>query len=98
MHFLGGMAAAFFFRFASSVADRLLGAPTEVALDLLAFGLTCAVALFWEFGEFASDHYLRHHVQRGLGNTMRDLAFGVSGAIVYLSARRLIRYSRERAA
>lgn len=97
MHFLGGVAAAFFFRFAGSVADRLLGAPSEVALDLIAFGLTCAIALLWEFGEFAGDRALGHHMQRGLENTMRDLAFGVSGAIVYLSARRVTRMPRQRA-
>ena len=89
MHFLGGMAAAFFFRYASAVADKTLGAPSDTALDVIAFGLTCAVALFWEFGEFAADLYFGHNIQRGLANTMRDLALGVSGAVVYLGARRL---------
>jgi hypothetical protein len=43
--FLGGVAAAFFFRF----AGRLLigcSAPSGLALDVIAFGLTCAIALF----------------------------------------------------
>ena len=93
MHFLGGMAAAFFLRYAGSLADRWVGAPTDVALDLLAFGLTCAVALVWEFGEFAADQYFGTHVQPGLANTMRDLSLGVAGSVVYLWARRQIRSS-----
>ena len=97
MHFLGGAAAAYFFRHAIRIAGRLLGGPTQCALDLLAFGLTCAIALFWEFGEFASDLYLGTHIQRSLGNTMRDLVLGVSGAVVYLAARHLIGSFRERA-
>jgi hypothetical protein len=90
MHFLGGMATTFFLRYGASLADRWVGTPTEAALDLLVFGLTCAVALFWEFGEFAADEYFGTHVQRGLGNTIRDLALGVVGSIVYILARRQI--------
>lgn len=96
MHFLGGLAAAFFFRHAASTAGTLLGRPTPLALDLLAFGLTCAVALFWEFGEFASDRLLRTTVQRGLQNTMRDLMLGVSGGFLYLAARRFMPRSTPR--
>ena len=96
MHFLGGAAAAFFIRYAASVADRLVGAPTEAALDLLAFGLTCAVALLWELGEFAADRFIGTHVQRGLENTMRDLVLGLVGAILYLWTRRRIRIVDER--
>jgi hypothetical protein len=88
MHFLGGMAAAFFLRYACRTAGRALGPPTEIALDLLAFGLTCAVALSWEFGQFVGDQYFGGHAQRGLANTMRDLALGVGGALVYLGANR----------
>ena len=97
MHFLGGAAAAFFVRHASRVAGRLLGGPTQYALDLLAFGSTCAIALFWEFGEFASDQYFGTHIQRSLENTMRDLVLGVSGAVVYLAAHRLIGSFQEHA-
>jgi hypothetical protein len=90
MHVLGGMAAAYFLRYACSLAEQWVGTPTPTGLDLLAFGLTCAVALLWEFGEFAADQYFGTHTQLGLGNTMRDLAMGLGGAIVYLLARRLI--------
>ena len=95
MHLLGGAAMAFFFRQASSLPDGFLGAPSQVALDLLAFGLAIAVALFWEFGEFAADHFFGTQVQRGLGNTMRDLACGLAGAVFYLGCRRVARRFRE---
>ena len=88
MHFLGGTAAALFLRHAASVAGRQLGVLTKLGLDLLAFGLTCATALFWEFGEFASDLLLGTRTQRSLGNTMRDLALGVGGAVAYLAIKR----------
>ena len=95
MHFLGGVAMAFFLRQAGSFADGFLGAPTQVALDLLAFGLTSVVALFWEFGEFTIDLYFGTQAQRGLANTMRDLALGVGGAFVYLASRRIVRFFQE---
>lgn len=87
MHLLGGAAAAFFFRRAGSAAKPLLGALTEPALDLLSFGLTCAIALGWEFAEFLVDHVFGTNVQLSLGNTMRDLFLGVTGALLYLTTR-----------
>lgn len=95
MHFLGGVAAAFFFRHAASVGGSLLGAPTHLALDLLAFGLTCGVALLWEFGEFASDQFLGTQIQRSLDNTMRDLFLGLLGGLFYLGATRVGRSFRK---
>ena len=88
VHFLGGAAATFFIRYAAANAGRVVGKPTQSFLDLLAFGLTCAVAVFWELGEFIADQYFGGNVQLGLGNTMRDLSIGMAGAIVYLAARR----------
>ena len=38
------------------------------------------MASFWEIGEFVSDQVFRANVQRGLGNTMRDLILGITGA------------------
>jgi hypothetical protein len=90
MHLLGGIAAAYFFRRAASVAGFLLGTPTRLGSDLLAFGLTNAAALFWEIGEFVLDHLARTNTQGDLENTMRDLMFGVTGAILYLAAARFL--------
>ena len=95
MHFLGGAAVALFIRYASTIADQL-GAPTQGCLDLLAFGLTCVVAVLWELGEFIADQYFGSNVQRGLGNTMRDLSLGMAGAIIYLVARRRVGLDYQR--
>lgn len=85
MHFLGGLAAAYFFWHAGALGGRRMGSPSPLALDMLAFGLTCAIALVWELGEFFSDLYLGTNIQRSVANTMRDLALGMSGAIVYVA-------------
>ncbi|HEV8337180.1 MAG TPA: hypothetical protein VGR67_12250 [Candidatus Polarisedimenticolia bacterium] len=98
MHLLGGAAAAFFFRHAGSAAAPLLGALTDTALDLLSFGLTCAIALGWEFAEFVVDHIFDTNVQLSLGNTMRDLFLGVTGALLYLTARSALGAARRRIA
>jgi hypothetical protein len=87
MHLLGGAAAAFFFRRAGSAAAPLLGALTDAALDLLSFGMTCAIALGWEFSEFLADRIFGTNVQLSLGNTMRDLFLGVTGALLFLTTR-----------
>ena len=90
-HFTGGMAAAFFFRRAAVSASELLGELTAAGLDVLSFALTCSIAVFWEIGEFASDRILGGNVQRGLGNTMRDLMCGIAGGALYLLVRRVSR-------
>lgn len=95
MHLAGGISVAYFFRRAASIAGLLLGSPTRLGSDLMAFGLAAAAASFWEFGEFVLDCFVGTRFQLTLGNTMRDLMLGVAGAIVYLAAARLV--TRERA-
>jgi hypothetical protein len=94
MHFSGGLAAAFFFSRACLIAPELFGKPSRLGIDLLVFGLTCAAALFWEFDEFIGDQVRGTHVQRGLGNTMRDLLLGTLGGIVFIVAARVDRSSK----
>ena len=88
MHLSGGIAAAYFFRRGASIAGLAFGSPTRLGSDLLAFGLTIAAALFWEIGEYAADRLVGTVAQGGLDNTMRDLIFGVTGAVLYLAAAR----------
>jgi hypothetical protein len=90
MHASGGIAIAFLVRRASTVCDSLVGAPSGLAADLLAFGLAAAAALFWEFGEQLSDVLRGTHIQTNVTTTLRDLELGVLGAAVYLLARRAI--------
>ena len=66
----------------------MLGALTEDARDLMSFGLTCSIALFWEIAEFGSDTFLGTNIQKSNANTMRDLILGTAGAFVFLLFRR----------
>jgi hypothetical protein len=95
MHFSGGFAIAFFCWRVCLMSPELFGKPSRLAIDLLAFGLTCAAALFWEFGEFIADQVKGTRVQRGLGNTMRDLFLGTFGAIVFIIGSRVVRSSKN---
>jgi hypothetical protein len=89
MHFLGGGAMAFFVHRVCRLGGILLGAPSRLVIDLLAFGLTSSVAVMWEMGELLSDRFLGTHAQLGGVNTMRDLFLGMLGAAVCLGAMRL---------
>ena len=88
MHFAGGVAAAFFFTRLPRVFPEYLGEPTPLATALLGIGLTSAVAILWELGEYVSDVLLGTHMQRGVGNTMRDLTNGMLGASLFVAIRR----------
>ena len=95
MHFSGGLAIAFFCWRACLLSPELFGKPSRLGIDLLAFGLTCAAALFWEFGEFIGDQVRGTNMQRGLGNTMRDLFLGTLGAIVFIIGTRVVRSTKK---
>ena len=88
MHLSGGVAAAYFFRRAASIAGLAFGSPTRLGSDLLAFGLTTSAALFWEIGEYSLDRLAGTVTQGGLNNTMRDLISGLAGGVLYLAAAR----------
>jgi hypothetical protein len=90
MHFSGGVAAAYFFRKVSMMSNEVFGELTDLSHDLLSFGLTCSIALFWEIAEFISDTFLETNVQTSNANTMNDLILGIVGALMYLLLRRLL--------
>jgi hypothetical protein len=90
MHFSGGLAIAYFCWRACLLSPELFGKPSRLGIDLLALGLTCAAALFWEFGEFVGDQVKGTNVQRGLGNTMRDLFLGTLGGMVFIVGARVV--------
>jgi hypothetical protein len=95
MHFSGGLAIAYFCWRACLLSPELFGKPSRLGIDLLALGLTCAAALFWEFGEFVGDQVKGTNVQRGLGNTMRDLFLGTLGAMVFIIVARVVGSSKK---
>jgi len=86
MHFLGGVAIAFFFsRCLAMVPESAIsGPPRQVAQALLVFSLTATATVFWEFAEFFSDRLFGTRAQLGLEDTLLDMALGVAGGIAYL--------------
>ena len=96
VHLLGGSAIAFFVRKAAELSPRLMGAPSQTALDALAVGGACVAAVLWELAELLSDVVLGTNIQRSAPNTLRDLALGLGGAILFVAARQSL--SRRSAA
>jgi hypothetical protein len=91
MHLSGGAAAAFFFTRLPRLLPGYFGRPTRLVVNLLGFGLTSTVAVVWELGEYLSDLCLGTHIQRDVGNTLRDLLNGMAGAGAFLIADHLRR-------
>lgn len=90
LHFLGGMAIAYFF-FRVFVLLSVLPTTDRWLIYAGTFTSSCTAALFWEFVEFASDVFLHSHVQQSLSETMLDLVFGVLGALSCLTLIALAR-------
>lgn len=94
MHFLGGVAIAYFFHRASIAASShgIIGPFHRVTHIVLVFALTCAATVFWEFAEFLADRYLGTHAQLGLDDTLGDMLLGICGGVTFiiitLAARR----------
>jgi|WetSurMetagenome_2_1015567.scaffolds.fasta_scaffold607394_1 hypothetical protein len=89
MHFLGGFATAFFIsRCFQDLPLTNLPKRTQVILEVgFIFGLTAAMAVFWEFQEFLRDQLFGSNIQVSLRNTMQDLAMGILGASVLIFIR-----------
>jgi hypothetical protein len=91
MHFLGGVAVAFFVRRSAQIASVYVGSMKPLGLDLLAVGLTCLIALLWEFGEYLSDVWFGTNTHPTVAHTLADLAFGVAGAVTFVAIHALWR-------
>jgi hypothetical protein len=81
LHFLGGVAIALgSYYLLQDFGNRKLfamqSAPLKI-LTLLAF--TALAAVSWEFLEFSLDRYAGTTMQPGVLDTIKDLAFGLSG-------------------
>lgn len=89
MHFCGGMAMAFFIsRCFQTLPRGEVQRSRRVVLELLLAGsLTATAAVFWEFAEFTIDQMSGSNIQVSLGNTMKDMAMGISGAVVFILIR-----------
>jgi hypothetical protein len=84
MHGLGGAAAAYFLYRGIVLAEAYSGPLRAFVRHLLAFGMTCFVAMLWEVAEFWGDRILGTRTQLGLGETMGDLMSGIAGALTVL--------------
>ena len=90
IHFSGGFAIAYFLYRAIRMASPFIGPLTPAARFCLAFSSACTAAVFWEFGEFASDLLIGTHIQYAVAETLWDLISGVLGAVASLSLIALI--------
>jgi hypothetical protein len=89
MHFAGGVAMAFFVsRCFRALPREIVRSSRIVVLELILVGsLTMTAAVIWEFAEFTCDQIFGSNIQRGLGNTMRDMGLGIAGALVVMVLR-----------
>ena len=74
LHFSGGLAITLFIWTMIPILGRFVGTLSTAWRFLVAFLSGCAVALFWDLAEFASDRILGTDVQHSLEETMLDLA------------------------
>jgi hypothetical protein len=89
MHFLGGVSMAFFISGCFQALPReMVRSSRIVVLELILVGsLTATAAMVWEFAEFACDLAFGTNIQRGLQNTMQDMALGLAGALAVIIGR-----------
>jgi hypothetical protein len=89
MHFVGGLAFAFFVSQCFRELPRgMVQRSRSVVLELLLIGsLTATAAVFWEFFEFSLDQLLQKNIQVSLANTMKDLAMGIIGSTTFIAIR-----------
>lgn len=87
MHFVGGVAIAYFFGgcYRTALAFEFLGQPSKVVYAVVVIGMTALAAVVWEFAEFIADRTLGMHTQPGLADTLLDLLMGLLGGIVFLA-------------
>lgn len=91
MHFVGGIAIAYFFHRASITASErgIIGPYHPVTHGVLVVSLTCVAAVVWEFAEFVADCFLDTYAQLGLRDTLADMLLGICGGIVLLGLVRI---------
>ena len=87
MHTVGGVSIALCFHVALLLfKERYLAINfTSIVHYLLTFALTCSATVFWEFGEFLTDRLMQTQVQRGLEDTLLDMALGIAGGGITLA-------------
>jgi hypothetical protein len=89
MHVLGGFAIAYFLTscVAAVPRDAIASRARPLMEAVLVMSLTVTVSVCWEFAEYASDSLVGTHLQLGLDDTMRDMAFGILGGALFVLVR-----------
>lgn len=98
MHVLGGAALQYYFCNVLSLGWSWIGPLTRFAKMIFAFTSTATVATLWELGEFISDKYFGTHLQESIPETIGDLALGLMGAIIVLTAILALKHYENRTA
>ncbi len=80
----GGVAIAYFLHQTCVALPTVLGQPSTLGLNLMAFGLTASVAILMEVVEFTMDSLLGTNFTGDVAETVRDLILGLLGAMVFL--------------
>ncbi len=86
MHFLGGVAIAYFFHRASIAASErgIIGPFHRVTHAVLVVSLTCTATVLWEFAEYIADRFFGAGSQLSLEDTLGDMFLGICGGITCL--------------
>lgn len=89
MHFLGGLAIAFFVSrcFQTLPRDAIRRSRVVVLEFILVGTMTATAAMLWEFSEFTIDQLFGTNIQVSLANTMQDMALGIAGAATLILFR-----------
>jgi hypothetical protein len=81
-HFFGGVAITYFFRSAIRNSQAFLGEIPFPVQVMFAFTCTGTTIIFWEFLENILDFLFQAHNVLGLADTIKDMFFGLLGALV----------------
>jgi hypothetical protein len=87
IHFLGGMAIAFFCsRTLDILGDyAIVDRVDDLLRAVLLITLTATAAVFWEFAEYVSDRVFGTRAQEGLEDTLFDMLLGILGGFTLVS-------------
>lgn len=83
-HVFGGMAIAYTVNSLLQLFFKEKELGHYVIHRLLILTSTATVAVFWEFGEYLAEVFFGLRLQNGIGDTMKDLALGMIGAIIFI--------------
>jgi hypothetical protein len=81
-HFVGGVAIAYFYLAAIRNSQKYVGEIPSVIQKFLAFTTAGTTTILWEFLEFLSDYFLDTQHIFGLNDTIKDMFFGLAGALL----------------